>query len=155
MIPLMAFSLVRAYTIMRNLRALSSRVAGANSGDGKGLKGGADAIAKWEFLAALQWVTLVAVVLIGVFAVLAGIGWAWARVVCTILMVFPAAVVVFGAIDSGPRGMWGLVFVLPFVALITLWWLPGTSRGLKAKKAASVRGMVNATGGPMGSRTGQ
>jgi hypothetical protein len=150
----MAFSLMRAYAITRGLRALSSRVAGTNSGDGKGLKGGAEGMEKWEFLIALQWVTLVAIVLIGLFAVLAGFGSSWARIVCTVLIVFPAAVVVFGAVDSGPKGMWGLVFVLPFAALVTLWWLPGTSRALKARKARR-RTVPTATGGPMGSRTGR
>jgi hypothetical protein len=130
LIPLMALWLMNGYANIRGLRALSGRVAGANSGDGKGLKGGAEAIAWLEFLVLVQWATLVAVVLLGIFAFLAGAGLSWARVVCTALIVFPIAVIVFGVIDSGPRGMWGLVFLVPFLVLVVLWWLPGTSRGI-------------------------
>jgi hypothetical protein len=135
LIPLMVLWLMQGYDNLDDLRSLSRRMAGANSGDGKGLKGGAEAMAWWEFLIVLQWATLAAVVLIGFFALLAGIGQSWPRVVCTVLIVFPIAVIIFGVIDSGAYGLWGLVFLVPFLALTVLWWLPGTSRGLRAKVA--------------------
>ncbi len=139
LIPLMALWLMNGYANIRGLRALSGRVAGANSGDGKGLKGGAEAIAWLEFLVLVQWATLVAVVLLGIFAFLAGAGLSWARVVCTVLIVFPIAVIVFGVIDSGPRGLWGLVLLIPFFVLVVLWWLPGTSRGIRTEVAVRSR----------------
>jgi len=139
LIPLMGLWLMNGYGKIRGMRALSGRVAGANSGDGKGLKGGAEAIAWLEFLVLVQWVTLVAVVLLGIFAFLAGAGLSWARVVCTVLMAFPIAVIVFGVIDSGPKGLWGLVFLIPFFVFLVLWWLPGTSLGIKAKVAVRSR----------------
>jgi hypothetical protein len=133
LIPLMALWLMQGYENLNDLRSLSARAAGANSGDGLGLKGGDEAIAHWEFLVVLQWATLVAVVLIGISAYLAGTGQSWARVVCTVLIVFPIGIVIFGVVDSGARGLWGLVFLVPFFALVVLWWLPGTSRGIRAK----------------------
>jgi hypothetical protein len=133
LIPLMGLWIMQGYRNLNGFRRLSGRVAGANSGDGLGLKGGAEAIAKWEFLIVLQWATLVAVVLLGIFALLAGAGQSWARILCTVLTVFPVAVIIFGVIDGGPRGLWGLVFLVPFFALVVLWWLPGTSRGIRAK----------------------
>lgn len=143
LIPLMGLWLMNGYENIRDLRSLSARVAGVNSGDGKGLKGGAEAIAWWEFLVLVQWATLVAVVLLGIFAFLAGGGLSWARAVCTVLIVFPIAVIVFGVIDSGPRGLWGLVFLVPFFVLVVLWWLPGTSRGIRAKGAVRSRPSVH------------
>jgi hypothetical protein len=137
LIPLIILWIMHGYKNLEGLRRLSARVAGVNSGDGKGLKGGAEAIAWWEFLIVLEWATLAAVVLIGIFAFLAGVGQSWARIVCTVLMVFPVAVIIFGVIDSGPDGLWGLIFLVPFIALVVLWWLPGTSRGLKAKAGVS------------------
>jgi hypothetical protein len=135
LIPLMGLWLMQGYENLNDLRSLSARVAGANSGDGLGLKGGDEAIAHWEFLVVLQWATLAAVVLIGIFAFLAGTGQSWARILCTVLIVFPIGIVIFGVIDSGPRGMWGLVFLVPFIALVVLWWLPGTSRGMRARRS--------------------
>jgi hypothetical protein len=138
LIPLMGLWLMQGYENLNDLRSLSTRVAGANSRDGLGLKGGDEAIAHWEFLVILQWATLVAVVLIGIFAFLAGAGQSWARILCTVLIVFPIGIVIFGVIDSGARGLWGLVFLVPFFALVVLWWLPGTSRGIRAKVVARV-----------------
>jgi hypothetical protein len=133
LIPLIALWIMNGYKNLKMLRSLSARVAGANSGDGLGLKGGDEAIAWWEFLVVLQWATLVAVVLLGIFALLAGTGQSWARILCTVLIIFPIGIIIFGVIDSGPRGLWGLVFLVPFFALAVLWWLPGTSRGMRAK----------------------
>lgn len=134
LIPLMILWIMQGYRNLEFLRTFAARAAG-NSGDGQGLKGGADAIAKWEFLIPLQWATLGAVVLIGISALLAGPARSWARVVCSILMVFPIAVIIFGVIDGGSDGLWGLVFLVPFFVLVLMWWLPGTSRGLRAKVA--------------------
>ena len=135
LIPLMVLWIRHGHRILEGLRSLAGRAAGAGSGDGKGLKGGAEAIAWWEFLVVVEWATLCAVVLLGICAFLAGAGQPWARIGCTILMVFPIGVIIFGVIDSGPRGMWGLVFLVPFIALVVLWWLPGTSRALHAKQS--------------------
>jgi hypothetical protein len=134
LIPLMILWVMNGYRNLSGLRKLSGRVAGANSGDGLGLKGGAEAIAWWEFLVIVQWVTLGAVVLLGIVALLAGTGRSWARILTTVLIVFPIGVIIFGVIDSGPKGLWGLVFLVPFGVLAVLWWLPGTTRGMRARR---------------------
>jgi hypothetical protein len=133
LIPLMALWIMNGYKNLEGLRKLSGRVAGSNSGDGMGLKGGAEAIAKWEILVVVQWAALVVVVLLGIAALLAGAGRSWARILCTALIVSLIGVITWGVIDSGPRGLWGLVFLVPFFVLAVLWWLPGTSGGMRAK----------------------
>jgi hypothetical protein len=135
LIPLMGLWIMNGYKTVEGLRALSGRVAGSNSGDGMGLKGGAAAIAKSEFLLVVKWATLVAVVLIGFAALFASAGQSWARISCTVLIVSVIGVFIWGVIDSGPRGLWGLVFLVPFFVLVVLWWLPGTSRGMRARQS--------------------
>lgn len=136
LLPLMVLWLMQGLDNLDDLRKLSALAAGDGSGDGKGLKGGDEAIAWWEFLVVLQSVTLGVVVLIGILALIAGAGKAWARVLCTIMIFFPIGVIIFGVIDSGSEGLYGLVFLVPFIVMLVLWWLPGTSRGLRAKAAA-------------------
>jgi hypothetical protein len=136
LIPAMALWIRQGYRNIEFLQRFSSR-ANRASGDGQGLKGGAEAIAKWEFLIVIEWVTLGAVVLIGIFAFLAGAGRPWARIVCTLLMVFPIGVVVYGVVDDdSAESLWALVFLVPFVVPVLMWWLPGTSRGIRAKAAS-------------------
>jgi hypothetical protein len=134
LLPLMALWIWQGHRNLEFLRAVAG-TAEANSGDGKGLKGGAEAIAKWETLIVLQYATAGAVVLIGILALLAGAGMAWARVLCTILILGPIGVIVYGVIDSGPEGLYGLAFLVPFILMQVLWWLPGTTRGLRVKAA--------------------
>jgi hypothetical protein len=134
MLPLMVLLLMQGYKNLEFLRSYAN-LADAGSGDGKGLKGGDEAIAWWRFLIALEWATLGAVALLGIFAFVAGAGRSWARAVCTVLIVFPVAVIIFGVIDSGEEGLWGLVFLVPFLAAGVLWWLPRTSGGLRARAA--------------------
>lgn len=135
LVPLMGLWIMHGYGVLEDLRGLSV-VAEANSGDGEGLKGGAEAIDWWEFLIVVEWATLVAVVLLAVFAFVAGTGLAWARVVSTFLVLFPIGVIIFGVIDSGPDGVWGAAFLVPFGLLFVLWWRPGTTRAMRAKVAA-------------------
>lgn len=133
--PLMVLWVMQGQHNLDSLRELSARVAGDNSGDGQGLKGGAEAIEHWEMLVVLQYAMAAAVILLGVFALLAGAGQSWARVMCAILTIVLVGAVVWGVIDSGEEGLWGLVFTVPFFVLFVLWLLPGTSRGIRAKVA--------------------
>lgn len=123
------------------------RMADAGSGDGKGLKGGADAIANAERNVIIGYVTLAAIALLGVFALIAGTGQQWARVLTAVLTLGPMGVVVYGAQEGGSNTMWALVFLIPFIALMVLWCLPGVSRGLAAKRAARTRPAAASWGG--------
>lgn len=62
LMPLMGLWIRHGYSVIDGLRRLGA-IADAESGDDKGLKGGADAIAWWEFLVIVEWATLVVVVL--------------------------------------------------------------------------------------------
>jgi hypothetical protein len=137
LIPAMALWIRQGYRNIEFFKRFQG-LAARGTGDGQGLKGGADAIAKWEFLIVVEWFTLGAVVLIGIFALLAGAGRSWARVVCSVLMVFPIGVVVYGIVDGGGDALWALVFLVPFVVPVVMWWLPSTSRGIRAKAARGI-----------------
>lgn len=132
LLPLMGLWVRHGYDVLEDLRKLSA-LADTDSGDGKGLKGGDEAIAWWEFLVIVEWATLVAVVLLAIVAFVAGTGKAWARGVCTFLLLFPIGVIIFGVIDSGPDGLWGAAFLVPFGVLFALWWRPATTRAMRVK----------------------
>jgi len=114
-------------------------MASRASGDGKGLKGGSEAISHTETLIVVMYVTVAAIALLGVCALLTATGRQWTRVLCVVLMLGPMGVVVHGALDGGSNTMWGLVFLVPFVALMILWCLPAVSRGLAVKRSARAR----------------
>jgi hypothetical protein len=134
LIPLVILSIGHLQGNIAGLKRLGARVAGENSGDGQGLKGGAEAIAGLEVLIVVQWFTLGAVVLLAVLAFVAGAGQAWARIVLTVLVAFPVFVVVQNVVEGGSDALWGLVFLVPFAVLLWMWWLPTTTRGMRAKR---------------------
>lgn len=111
-------------------------LADRGSGDGQGLKGGEEAIAHAETSVLIGYVTLAAIVLLGICALIAGTGQQWARVLTAILTLGPMGVVVFGALEGGSNTMYALVFLIPFIGLLVLWCAPGVSRGIAAKRAA-------------------
>ncbi len=113
-------------------RLMTSMVIGVGSVDGATVNASeghvaAAARAWWEFLIALQWVTLGAVALSGIFAFLAGPRKPWARAACTVLMLGSSVGFVVDAVNTNLRGM---IVIVPFLTLVVLWWLPETSRGL-------------------------
>lgn len=110
-------------------------LADKGSGDGQGLKGGEDAIAKAETNVVIGFATLVAIALLGVFALLAGLGLRWARVLTAILTAGPMVVIVYGALDGGSETGFAFSFLVPFIALTVLWCLPGVTRAMTAKRA--------------------
>ncbi|MCT2582724.1 hypothetical protein [Actinophytocola gossypii] len=140
---LTAVATLRVVQMHDNVKLLEryDGVASRASGDGKGLKGGAEAIAYNETLIIVMYVTVAAIALLGVCALLTATGRQWPRVLCVLLMLGPMGVVVHGALEGGSNTMWGLVFLVPFLALMVLWCLPGVSRGLAVKRAARARPM--------------
>lgn len=104
------------------------------SGDGKGLKGGAEAIASAEANVVIGYSTVAAIVLLGVLALCAGAGLAWARVCTAILMAGPIGVVVYGVADGGSDSLWALSLLTPFVTLAVLWCLPGVTRAMAVRR---------------------
>lgn len=114
-------------------------LADKGSGDGQGLKGGSEAIANAERNVLIGFSTLAAIALLGVFALLAGIGLRWARVLTTILTVGPMVVIVYGALEGGSKTAFAFSFLVPFIALTVLWCLPGVTRGMAVKRARRVR----------------
>jgi hypothetical protein len=79
--------------------------------------------------------TLAAIALIGITALVAGFGQRWARVVCMLLLIGPMGVIAYGAVDGGADSLYALAFLVPFIALLVLWGLPGVTRGLAVKRA--------------------
>ena len=110
------------------------------SGDGKGLKGGADAIAGAEANVVIGYSTVAAIVLLGVLALCAGAGWAWARACTAILMLGPVGVVIYGVADGGAETLWALSLTVPFVTLAVLWCLPGVTRAMAVKRRRRATG---------------
>lgn len=110
-------------------------LADRDSGDGKGLKGGEEAIASAEADIVIVTATLAAVALLGVMALLAGFGLRWAHVLTVFLTLGPMGVVVYGVVDGGSDSLYALVFLVPFIALTVLWCLPGTRRGMAVRRA--------------------
>ena len=104
------------------------------SGDGKGLKGGTEAIASAEVNVVIGYSTVAAIVLLGVLALCAGAGVRWARVCTAILMAGPIGVVVYGVADGGSESLWALSLLTPFVTLAVLWCLPGVTRAMAVKR---------------------
>jgi len=96
----------------------------------------AKSLATAERNVVIGYVTLAAIALIGVTALLAGLGQQWARVLCTVLLLGPMGVIVYGVVSDGPEALFVLAFLVPFATLLVLWCLPGVSRGLRHKKAA-------------------
>jgi hypothetical protein len=144
-VPLILLRIQRiegAYIMLEIDRLIASKVVGFGSVDGVTVNGSeehvvAAANAWWKFLIILQWATLGAVALSGVFAFLAGLRKPWARIACTVLMLGSSAGLVVDAANTNLRG---LIVIVPFLALVVLWWLPETSRGLRA--APGQRGVI-------------
>lgn len=99
----------------------------------------AEAIANAERNVVIGYVTLAAIALIGVTALVAGFGQQWARVLCALLLLGPTGVIVWGVVDGGSDSLYALAFLVPFVTLLILWCLPGVSRGLATKRSARAR----------------
>jgi hypothetical protein len=53
-----------------------------------------------------------------------------ARIACTVLTIFPVAAIIEDSIHA--IAWWGVILTIPFLVLLVLWWLPGTSRGIRA-----------------------
>jgi hypothetical protein len=95
----------------------------------------AKSLANAERNVLIGYVTLAAIALIGVTALVAGFGQQWARVVCMLLLIGPMGVIAYGAVDGGADSLYALAFLVPFIALLVLWGLPGVTRGLAVKRA--------------------
>jgi hypothetical protein len=121
-IPLMIDWIARTYSALENIRRITTEITG--------LRAAETSIARLEVAIVLLWATLGAVALIGIAAFLAGAGKSWARTVCTVLTIFPVAAIIQDAIRA--IAWWGLILLVPFLVLVVLWWLPGTSRGIRA-----------------------
>lgn len=83
----------------------------------------------------IGYVTLAAIALIGVTALVAGFGQQWARVLCMVLLTGPMGVIAYGVVDDGADALYALAFLVPFIALLVLWGTPGVTRGLAVKRA--------------------
>jgi hypothetical protein len=124
-IPLTIDGIVGVYSALEHIRRIGAEITGPSAVEAS--------IARLEVVIVLLWATLGAVVLIGIAAFLAEPGKAWARIVCTVLTIFPVAAITQDAIRST---VWLLlIFLVPFLVLVVLWWLPGTSRGIRAVSA--------------------
>ena len=121
-IPFMIEWIARTYSALENIRRITTEITGLRAAEAS--------IARLEVVIVLLWATLGAVVLIGIAAFLAGAGKSWARTVCTVLTIFPVAAIIQDAIRA--IAWWGLILLVPFLVLVVLWWLPGTSRGIRA-----------------------
>jgi hypothetical protein len=122
-IPLIIDWIVRTYAALAGIRRIAAEIAGVSSVE-------ATSIARLEFMVVLLWATPGAVVLIGIAAILAAAGKSWARIVCTVLTIFPVAAIIEDSIRA--VAWWGVILTVPFLVLVVLWWLPGTSRGIRA-----------------------
>lgn len=94
-----------------------------------------DAIPNAERNVVIGYVTTAAVALIAITALVAGFGQQWARVLCMILLLGPMGVIVWGVASDSPDALYALAFLVPFIALLILWCLPGVSRGIAYKRA--------------------
>jgi hypothetical protein len=55
---------------------------------------------------------------------------------CVLLLLGPMGVIVWGVADDGSDALYALAFLVPFVALLVLWCLPGVSRGVRGNAVA-------------------
>ncbi|GAB3434059.1 hypothetical protein [Actinophytocola sediminis] len=113
-----------------------------------------DFVASAEGQVVIAATTLGVIALLGVSALLTGLGLRAARVLCVLLTLGPIGVVVYGVVDGGSGDLWALVLLVPFLALMLLWCLPAVTRGLAVKRArrAAPRGYDNGRPPSMGER---
>lgn len=93
-----------------------------------------NAVPNAERYVLIGYVTTAAVALIAITALVAGFGQQWARVLCMLLLLGPMGVIIYG-VATDDDAQYALAFLVPFIALLILWCLPGVSRGIAYKKA--------------------